>query len=65
MTASPVDHPNAFATVSSGSVALFLVHEAKTRLGVDLTMEEAGYIVIGVSTTVLFFGRRLSARRAK
>lgn len=60
---SPTTHPNTYAALSTGSVALFIVHEAKSRLGVDLTLEEAGYIVIGVTTTALFLAKRFGAKR--
>lgn len=60
---SPTSHPNSYAALSTGSVALFLVHEAKTRLGFDLSLEEAGYIVIGVSTAALFLAKRFGGRK--
>ena len=59
---SPTTHPNSYAALSTGSVALFIVHEAKSRLGVDLTLEEAGYIVLGVTTVVLFLGKRFGKK---
>lgn len=61
---SPTTHPNAYAAVGSGSIALFIVHEAKSRLGVDLTLEEAGYIVIGASSAALFFAKRFGSKKA-
>jgi hypothetical protein len=54
---SPKDHPNAYAVGTLGGLSAFLVTEAKTRLNIDLTMEEAAYIVAGVSALVVFFGR--------
>lgn len=42
---TPSDHPAAFTGLSVGAVAALLVTECKTRLGVDLTIEEAGMIV--------------------
>ena len=57
---SPKRHPNAYAVGTLGGLAAFLVTEAKLRLGVDLTMEEAGYIVAGVSALVVFFGKKVS-----
>lgn len=53
---SPREHPNAFAGLSVGSVTSLLVYEAKTRLGVDLTVEEAGIIVSTIIGAYLFFG---------
>jgi hypothetical protein len=55
---SPTTHPNAYVGLSAGSVASLLVFEAKTRLGVDLTYEEAGFLVTGVVSLALFLGRK-------
>jgi hypothetical protein len=55
---SPTAHPNAYQGLSVGSVASLLVYEAKTRLGVDLTVEEAGFLVTGLVALVLFLGRK-------
>jgi hypothetical protein len=60
---SPTTNPNSYAILGSGSVALFIVHEAKSRLGVDLTLEEAGYIVIGATTVVTFFAHLLGGKK--
>jgi hypothetical protein len=54
---SPRNHPNAYATLGSGSVAAFLIFEAHDRLGVDFNMPEQGMIVALVAAAYLFFGR--------
>lgn len=59
---SPADHPNAFAGFSAASVASLLVYEAKTRLGVDLTNQEALFIVSAFAGLVLLFGRKRAAK---
>jgi hypothetical protein len=56
---SPKEHPNAFITLSSGGLTSFLVAEAKSRFGVDLTPEEAGYIVIGVPSAILLLAGKV------
>jgi hypothetical protein len=56
---SPAQHPNAYAGISVGSVTSLLVFEAKSRLGVDLTVEEAGMIVSGIIGLYLFFGKKV------
>ncbi len=56
---SPVQHPNAFAGISVGSIASLLVYEAKVRLGLDLTIEEAGMLVSAVITAWLFLGKKV------
>jgi hypothetical protein len=55
---SPRTHPNAFAGVTVGSVASLLVSETKTRLGVDLTIEEAGMIVSVLIAVYLYLGKK-------
>lgn len=60
MVPSPKDHPNAYAGFSTAAAAAFLVTELHDRLGVDITLDEAGYIVAGVAALVLFLGRRRS-----
>jgi len=61
---NPKDHPNAFVGLSSGTVAAFLVAEAKRRLGWDLSLDEASMIVAGVISAALFAGRKLSGKKA-
>ena len=58
---SPVEHPNAYAAFSVGSVASLLVYECKTRLGLDLTNQEALFIVTGLASLALFLGKRRTA----
>lgn len=58
MVPSPKDHPNAYAGFSTAALAAFLVTEAHDRLGVDITLDEAGYIVAAVAAITLFLGRR-------
>lgn len=55
---SPVQHPNAYAGLSTTMVAGLLVYELKTRLGVDITDQEALAIVAGFVSLVLFLGRK-------
>jgi hypothetical protein len=55
---SPTKHPNAYAVGTLGGLSAFLVTEVKLRLGFDLTMEEAAYIVAGISTLVVFLGKK-------
>ena len=61
---SPTAHPNTYAAATTGSIALFIVHEAKSRLGVDITLEEAGYIVIGMTASALFLAKRFGGKKA-
>ena len=58
MVPSPRDHPNAFAGFSTAAVAAFAVTELHDRLGVDITLDEAGFVVAGVVALALFLGRR-------
>jgi hypothetical protein len=58
---SPVVHPNAYAAFSSGMATALLIYEAHTRLGLDLTELEAGFIVGVVSSLVLFLRKRVDA----
>lgn len=62
MNISPKNQANAYAALSSGAVAAFLVREAKFRLGIDLTLDEAGYIVAGCIAAFLFAGRKLGGK---
>lgn len=55
---SPTQHPNAYAGISVGSVTSLLMYELKYRLGIDLTIEEAGMIVSGTIAVFLYFGKR-------
>lgn len=57
---NPKDHPNAFVSLSSGSVASFIVYEANKR-GLNIDVQEAGMIVGAVVTIFLFAGRKLGA----
>lgn len=63
MNIGPKTHANAYAALSSGAVAAFLVREAKLRLGIDLTLEEASYIVLGSVAAFLFAGRKLGGHK--
>jgi hypothetical protein len=45
-----VDHPQAATVLSTSTVAGLLVYECKTRLGVDLNILEASFIVAVFST---------------
>jgi hypothetical protein len=42
---SPVDHPAAYGTLSTASIAGFLVWEANNRLGFNLDIIEATMLV--------------------
>ena len=53
---SPVDHPNAYAGFSVAGVAGLLVYEAKTRLNMDVTTQEALFIVSAVVWLTLYLG---------
>lgn len=59
---SPQDHPAAYGALSVGSVAALLVTECKLRLGINLTLEEAGMIVTGV-IAIFHFARGRVVRR--
>ncbi len=61
---SPRKHPNAFAGFSSASLTTFLIVEMQTRLGIELTLSEAGFVVACITTVVLFFGKRIVPRLA-
>jgi hypothetical protein len=61
---SPRKHPNAYAGFSSAALTTFLVAEAKNRFGIDLTLEEAGFIVGAVTSIALFVGKRVGAPKA-
>jgi hypothetical protein len=56
---SPREHPNAYAGITVGSITSLLVSEAKVRLGVDLTIEEAGMIVSAIIATYLYLGKKV------
>ena len=57
---SPREHPNAYAGLTAGSITSLLVAEAKVRLGVDLTIEEAGMIVSIIIALYLFLGKKVN-----
>jgi hypothetical protein len=57
---SPKTHPNAYAGITVGSIASLLVSEAKVRLNVDLTIEEAGMIVSATVALFLFLGKKVN-----
>jgi hypothetical protein len=61
---NPRDHPNAYVGLSAGVVTAFLVSESKRRLGFDLTVEEASFIVSGVISGFLFAGHRLGRKKS-
>ena len=61
---SPKDHPNAYATASVGGLTAFIVTEAKIRLGLDLTVDEAAWIVVGTTTAFHFAARYLGGRKS-
>jgi hypothetical protein len=58
MIPSVGDNKNMYAGFSSAALSAFLVTEASTRLGVDLTTLEAGYIVAAVLLPVFYFARK-------
>ncbi len=60
---SPAEHPNAYAAFSVGSVASLLVYECKTRLGFDLTIQEALFIVSAVTALALFVGKKVQPKQ--
>lgn len=62
---SPINHPNAFAGLSSASASALVVAELHDRLGVSITPLEGSGIVAIVVTLVLFAGRKLSKPAAK
>lgn len=53
----PKKNANGYVAFSSATLAAFLVAEAKRRLGIDITVDEAGYIVAGV-LAIVFFGKK-------
>jgi hypothetical protein len=56
---SPVDHPAAYGTLSTATIAGFLVAEANSRLGFDLNIYEATMIVGVVGWTYFAaFGKK-------
>ena len=55
---SPVSQPNAFAGLSSGTVAALIVYELDERLGVTISVFEAGFIVAFVTTIYLALGKK-------
>ena len=61
MNLSPRTHPNAYATLSAGSVAAFLIYEAHDRLGVEFNPAEQGMIVALVAADYVFFGRKVGS----
>jgi hypothetical protein len=62
MNASPRSQPNAYVGFSSASLATFLVVEAHSRLGLDLTLLEASFIVGVVTTLALALGKKYRDR---
>jgi hypothetical protein len=62
---SPRKHANAFAGFSSASLTTFLLVEAQTRLGLELTLSEAGFIVACATGLFLFLGKRVVPRAVK
>jgi hypothetical protein len=56
---SPREHPNGYVGLSSSLVTAFVVTEAKRRFNADLTIDEAAVIVAGVTSLVLFLGKKV------
>lgn len=48
MSVSPRDNPAAYGTVTVGSAAGFVIHEANKRLGWDVSIDEATYFILGL-----------------
>jgi hypothetical protein len=59
---SPREHPNGYVSLSSGLATAFIVTEAKRRFGADITAEEATMIVAGVTSLVLFLGKKVGTK---
>lgn len=53
---SPKDHPATAATLSVGGIASMIVIEMKQRLNIDITLDEALLIVLGVTSLYHFLG---------
>jgi hypothetical protein len=56
---SPRDHPATAATLSVGGIASMLCIEMKQRFNIDITLDEALLIVLGVVSVYHFLGGKV------